>query len=106
MLYLHENGSYYFLVQVSAQGGTGIDYDVCALDALPELTWTRLTGTFDGSWLRCYVDGALHSEKAYAGIIDDPVGEVVIGKNYPGDVDALRVFERALSAAEIAEPWP
>jgi hypothetical protein len=32
--------------------------------------------------------------------------DLVIGRNYPGDIDAVRVLARALTAEEIALPWP
>jgi hypothetical protein len=71
-------------------------------------TWTHLAGTFDGSFLRVYVNGALASSSALAAPIDMDNGPIRIGGNpgWPGEVfagkiDEVRVYNRAQSAAEI-----
>jgi hypothetical protein len=30
----------------------------------------------------------------------------LVGRNFPGDVDAVRLFSRALSADELSVAWP
>jgi hypothetical protein len=34
------------------------------------------------------------------------IEDLMIGRNFPGDVDAVRVLSRALTETEVAAPWP
>ncbi|MBI5359086.1 MAG: DUF2341 domain-containing protein [Planctomycetes bacterium] len=74
-------------------------------------TWHFLTGTFDGTSLRVYVDGKLESFVNYSGVITANSENIAIGKEksstsdaYPvnGLIDEVRIYNRALSQAEIA----
>jgi len=77
--------------------------------------WHHAVGTFDGSVLRLYVDGVLQGKTDWRG--DIPYGlrdhnDLVIGNavttcqpggvQYIGDLDELHVWDRALSAKEVA----
>lgn len=108
LLYLHENGTHYFLVQAGPGNTHDVDWAVCNFGAANSQlgSWHRLTGTYDGQHVRCYVDGVLAASQALSFISTAPARVSEIGRNYPGDVDAVRVFDRALSEAEIAVPWP
>ena len=76
-------------------------------------TWIHLAGTYDGSFVRLYVNGVLQSEKPQTGTIfvgaDDLsigglVGGVGVGSspyNFLGLIDEAMVFNRALTGAEI-----
>lgn len=110
-IYLHENGHYYLYVKTTSGGVRGADWEVCGFSAgsalLPEMTWMRLTGTFEGKTMRCYRDGKLISDKSVTNSASQPAIEgLMVGRNYPGDVDAVRVLRRALSESEVAAPWP
>lgn len=70
--------------------------------------WTHLATTYDGSTLRLYVNGAQVSSRPQTGGIDVTTGVLRIGGNdywgefFKGYIDEVRVYNRALSAGEIA----
>ncbi|MHC5059129.1 MAG: LamG domain-containing protein, partial [Planctomycetota bacterium] len=80
---------------------SGRDYDLCAVD----LRWHHLAATYDGSTIARYLDGNLVGSITRA---LDTVDEVCIGRraskprHFPGLVDEVRIYSRALSAAEVA----
>jgi hypothetical protein len=81
--------------------------------ALPASTWVHIAGTYDGTALRIYVNGALNATKAVTGATCANAEPLAIGaKNrttppatteayMDGRIDDVRVYNRALSAAEI-----
>jgi hypothetical protein len=75
--------------------------------AVPANTWTHLAGTYDGATLRFYLNGAQVASQAMAGPIVSSTGALRIGGNgvwgeyFTGRIDDVRVYNRALSAAEI-----
>ena len=77
--------------------------------ALPTSTWSHLATTFDGSVLRLYVNGTLASSTTSAGSIATSTGVLRIGGNsvwgewFAGLIDEVRVYNRALSAAEVQQ---
>ncbi len=74
---------------------------------LPLNTWTHVAGTYDGSALRLYVNGVLVKTLALAGSLAVTPGALRIGGHagagqyFSGLVDEIRVYNRALSQAEI-----
>jgi chitodextrinase len=70
-------------------------------------TWAHLAFTYDGQTLRLYENGALVSSLAWSGSIPLSNGALRIGGNgqkgeyFAGLIDEVRVYDRALSAAEI-----
>ncbi len=75
-------------------------------------TWYLLTGTWDGASLRLYVNGVLEGQEwAPSGNIDNyPGGTVRIGRWRAGDeqrfhgcIDDVRIYNEALSAAEVTD---
>ena len=70
-------------------------------------TWTHVATTFDGAILRVYVNGALVAARSRTGIIRasaNPlrIGGSLTGRDYfPGRIDEVRIYRRALSEAEI-----
>ncbi len=82
--------------------------------------WHHAVGTYDGERIRLYVDGALASNLPWSGkieyVLDDHVDHIhddfVIGIpnedemeqdwQYRGDIDEVQVWDRALSAKEVA----
>jgi hypothetical protein len=77
--------------------------------------WHHVVGQHTGAALEIYVDGALAAELPYAVPIDYSLGpDLLVGRHgnqgttfdYAGEIDEVRVFDRALSAAEIAELAP
>ncbi len=113
-IYLHENKTYLGFLKTGPGNVLGEDWAGCYFASLsaPEMlapldTWFRVTLTYDGTALRCYRDGVLDTETPVSMMFAaNPDLAPLIGRNYPGDVDALRLFNRALSASELAAPWP
>jgi hypothetical protein len=78
-------------------------------DEVPLHTWTHLATTYDGSTLSMYVNGALVATESAPASIDPSTGVLRIGGNgvwnteyFFGLIDEVRVYNRPLSAAEIA----
>jgi fibronectin type 3 domain-containing protein len=75
--------------------------------ALPVGVWTHLAATYDRTTLRLYVDGAQVASTAHTAALTNSAGALRIGGNsvwgewFGGLIDEVRVYERALSAAEI-----
>ena len=77
-------------------------------DALYLNAWNHVVGTFDGSELKLYVNGVLRTSQAYAGTISVAPHAVNIGRNseaidrvYQGSIDDVRLYDRALTEAEV-----
>jgi hypothetical protein len=79
---------------------------------IPASTWVHVAGTYDGTALRIYINGVLDNTLAVTGktcVNTSPLG--IGAKNhtavsqieayFDGRIDDLRVYNRALSAAEI-----
>ncbi|HEX8298817.1 MAG TPA: LamG-like jellyroll fold domain-containing protein, partial [Rubricoccaceae bacterium] len=72
-------------------------------------TFTHLVGTYDGARMRLYVNGALASDVAQEGAIRTTDLPLLIGQmlpsdaayNFPGTIDDVRVYNVALTAAEV-----
>jgi len=72
-------------------------------------TWTHVAMTYDGANMRYYVNGVLVGTTPGTGGINVANGAIRIGGNnsstgefFNGKIDEVRVYNRALSAAEIA----
>ena len=70
-------------------------------------TWTHLAATFDGATVRLYVNGVQVASQAQTAPLATTSGTLQIGgDSYPneyfaGRIDEVRIYNRALSAAEI-----
>ncbi len=92
-----------------AAGGTlgGSVVWVSGPAAIPINTWTHLAQTYDGTTLRLYVNGTQVVTLAATGLIETNASPLWIGGNNPyneyfqGRIDDVRVYSRALSAAEL-----
>jgi hypothetical protein len=75
--------------------------------ALPVNAWTHLASTYDGTTLTLYVNGTAVTSRPVTGTITASTGPLHIGGNsiwgeyFTGVIDEVRVYSRALSAAEI-----
>jgi hypothetical protein len=75
--------------------------------AVPVNTWTHLALTYDGAMMRMFVNGVQVSSRAASGSIAVSSGALRIGGNsvwgeyFRGQIDEVRVYNRALTAAEI-----
>ena len=71
--------------------------------------WTHVAGTYDGTTLRLYLNGVQVSTQAKTGALKVtglPLrvgGDEYSGEYFPGLIDNLRIYNRALTAAEIQQ---
>jgi hydrogenase maturation factor HypE len=69
--------------------------------------WTHLAATYDGATLRLYVNGTQVAAKALTGSLAAGTQPLRIGGNgvwgewFAGQLDEIRVYDRALTAAEV-----
>ena len=81
-----------------------VDYGV---SASPVGSWTHVALTFDGAMLRLFVNGVQVSSRAISGSVQSVTNPLWIGGNQPygeffhGLIDEARVYNRALSVAEL-----
>jgi hypothetical protein len=73
-------------------------------------TWNHVVGTYDGTSQKIYVDGILKNSTSLTGTINVAGNTVRLG-NYEGDynltgnIGVVRVYNKALSAAEVAQNY-
>jgi fibronectin type 3 domain-containing protein len=107
----------YYAYALYAGTGTGVpsgngfiggsDVDVRAPAALALNTWTHLAATYDGAALRVYVNGTQVAQQLTTGGIVTSTGVLRIGGNnvwsewFEGQIDEVRVYNRALTPAEL-----
>ncbi len=83
------------------------DTDATGSTALPTNAWVHVATTYDGVTLRTYVGGQQVASTPIAGTITtslDPLrigGNSVWGEYFSGAIDEVRIYNRALTAAEI-----
>jgi hypothetical protein len=75
--------------------------------ALPTNTWTHLAATYDGQYMRLYVNGVLVSSKTQTGTLlssTNPLeigGDSIFGQFFAGTIDEVRVYNTALTQVQI-----
>ncbi len=115
-------GAYWLNIRTNGRVRVGGFFGSCSSSAawkyldsanpIPVNTWTRVAGTYNGTTLTVWVNGVRSSSRAVSGTTcanDEPLA--VGAKNAPalglleafwdGQLDEVRVYNRALSAAEI-----
>lgn len=74
--------------------------------------WYLITGVYDGSQMKIYINGVLDNSQNQTGTIDGYSTNVTIGggitggacnNSFPGQIDDTRIYNRALSASEITQ---
>ena len=76
---------------------------------IPNLKWTHIASTFDGSRLRVYINGELKKTVSYSGSINVNKNSVFLGARnegkdfFDGKIDDVRIYDEALSAQEILD---
>ena len=89
---------------VKLGSSTASDYAPSALSAG---SWTHLALTYDGTTVKLYLNGVLASSKAQSGSITSSTyplqigGDSIYGEYFSGSVDEVRVYNVALSQAQI-----
>ena len=85
----------------------GTDQSAVGTSGLPLNTWSHLAATYDGAVLRTYVNGVQVGTRTLAGSIAVSAGALRIGGNqiwneyFAGRIDEVRIYNRALTVAEI-----
>jgi fibronectin type 3 domain-containing protein len=85
----------------------GTDHDIRGTAALPLNAWTHLAATYDGANLRLYVGGVLVGTQVATGSIVTSTGVLHLGGNlvwgewFQGLIDEVRIYNRALTQAEV-----
>src|SRR5438309_1859832 len=108
---IYEGGDSYYLEATSTNAslpGAGATLgNAFGTAALAANTWTHLATTFDGATLRLYVNGVQASSRAVTGTLPtstNPLqigGDSLFGKFFRGMIDEVRIYNRALTQAEI-----
>lgn len=76
--------------------------------ALTTSAWSHVAATYNGSRLRVYVNGVLRADRAVTTPVPVSTGPLKIGGNavwgewFAGQIDEVRMYDRVLTAAEIA----
>lgn len=109
-----QSGSLVYFLYARGTGGpaqgvftSGAEQILYGTTALPANTWSHVAATYDGSQQRLYVNGTQVANVARTGTITASTLPLRIGGNTPygnfftGRIDEVRVYSRALSAAEI-----
>jgi fibronectin type 3 domain-containing protein len=85
----------------------GVDRNATGTMVLPLNTWTHLAVTYNGSTFRLYVNGVQVASKSQTGTIASSTSPLRIGGNsvwgeyFNGLIDELRVYNTALTQAQI-----
>ena len=109
------NGLYYLEASNGSVAGagpsaglnTGSLQDVYGPASLPLNTWSHVATTWNGAMLRMFVNGVQVASKAVSGPLLTSTQPLRIGGNstwgeyFAGKIDEVRIYNRALSAAEI-----
>jgi hypothetical protein len=108
---IYKGDDIYFLLGASPNASRpeagGTFAEVYGTGALTANTWTHLAGTYDGATLRLYVNGVQVAILAWTGTIAtsaNPLqigGDSIYGQYFQGQIDEVRIYNRALSASEV-----
>jgi len=105
--FLYANQSFFSNHPCGGFVKSGTTRVVAAPTALALNTWTHLALTYNGSTTILYVNGVNVANQPDTGNIDTSTGplriggDLTYGEYFPGRIDNVRVYSRALSAAEI-----
>jgi Concanavalin A-like lectin/glucanases superfamily len=81
--------------------------DARGTSQLPLNAWSHLAATYDGATLRLFVNGVQVGSRALTGALLTSTGVLRIGGNsiwgefFKGQIDEIRIYNRALTPAEI-----
>jgi len=86
---------------------SGSSQSVTGTTGLATNTWTHIAVTYDGTTLRFFVNGTQVNSKSYSGNMyttTSPLkigGNAVWGEYFAGQIDEIRIYNRALTQSEI-----
>src|SRR5205809_311342 len=112
---IDKNVDQYYLMASSDQGNrpavggtwTAGNQNTFGASGLPANAWTHLAATFDGATVRLYMNGVQVASRAQATPLTTSTGTLQIGangyagENFAGRIDEVRIYNRALTTAEI-----
>ncbi len=87
----------------------GAYQSIASNTALTNSTWQHVTVTYDGAYLRLFLNGASDATPvAVTGAMSNSAADFAIGRRadgyyYNGSIDEARVYNRALSPAEVSQ---
>ena len=107
-----KNYVYYLYTSVRGYCGDGMTLGgfsgkhACHAQPLPLNTWTHLALTYDGSTVTLYKSGVQVASAPATGTMSNTSGPLQVGasqygEHFPGLVDEVRIYNRALTAAEV-----
>ena len=106
---IEPSGRAYFLVSSDGQTSSlDVDYAIVyTTGTVPLNQWSHFAATYDGAWLRIYLNGVLENQGPWAKGIFPGTAPLVIGECYSeslfnGLIDEPSLYNRALSTSEIA----
>jgi len=69
------------------------------------LAWHHHAMTYNGSNLTLYIDGVYANSTAVSGAINTNANDLIIGDNFTGTLDEIKIWKRALTATEISADY-
>ncbi|MGB9561394.1 MAG: LamG domain-containing protein, partial [bacterium] len=63
--------------------------------------WNHIALTYNGTTMKLYINGAQANSQSLSGAITTNSNNLIIGEKFTGRIDEVRIYDRALSAAEI-----
>ncbi|MBV9988516.1 MAG: HYR domain-containing protein [Chitinophagaceae bacterium] len=98
-----------FLLNLNGQGWQTLKVTYSGSSNSKRNQWHHLAATYDGFFMRIYIDGVLAGSQAKAGTITVNNNPLIIGgqtgytdEYYQGKLDDIRIWNRALSGCEIS----
>ncbi len=90
--------------------GPGPWNEISSANILTLNTWQHVAGTYDGTWMRIYVNGVIVDSLAKTISIVNSTSNLGIGyapiyvgsRNFPGKIDEVRIWNVTRTSAEIA----
>jgi hypothetical protein len=110
-----EKGDGYFFLMNPGTGGMNLlvkknnaNFTASLGDSLDANVWYHITGTFDGTTIRVYLNGDLKGSTALAAPMDDDhlplrIGSDDAGAFFNGDMDEVMIYDHALTLVEIQQ---
>ncbi len=105
---LSDDTSYSYYVR--CEDGAGNSETLAGATTVADGSWHHVAGVYDGSEVRLYVDGVLDASRSVGAFTLDTTQVLRLGERwsggsdrFSGTVDEARVYDRALTAAEIQE---
>jgi hypothetical protein len=65
--------------------------------------WNHYAGTFDGNTMKVYINGIYIAQKNHPGTIFGFNDNMDLTNDWPGSIDELYIYNRALSQAEVTQ---